>query len=424
MKFLKLISLALALVMALASCDIPVRIEPPDTASEIDAQTQDPISDTTDDTTAAPEASDTISDDDPVSDPVDTDAPTDAPDSSAEIPAETEPVTDSDTTASEPDTTPETPQEPDIQTAPETEPETSPETKPEPKPETEPETKPETKPEPEPDPEPEPEPTPTPEPSASHQHHFVSVERTVETDGEYRITSTKYQCECGEGYIVHLQTYADDPHDYYGEITKSPTCTEDGECRYTCSHCDKIYTHTVEKLGHRFVSSVTKQATASEPGIKTFTCVVCGYTKEEQYELQAIPDADVPTEAEVYSRMMAMQSQYPEGMRWTNDNEYDWHAVPGVIYQGYGCVGFAFILSDAAFGDLPAREVRDFKFEDIRPGDILRVDNDTHTVIVLEVHDDYVVIAEGNFNSSIHWGRTLTREEVEAADYIFTRYPD
>ena len=130
------------------------------------------------------------------------------------------------------------------------------------------------------------------------------------------------------------------------------------------------------------------------------------------------------TPESLYSAMIAMKAQYPEGMPWTNANEYVWYAIPNTIYTGGGCVAFAFILSDAAFGDLPAREISPVRFEDVRVGDILRMENDTHSVIVLEKHENSVIIAEGNYNSSIHWGRELSREAVESADYMYTRYPN
>ena len=132
--------------------------------------------------------------------------------------------------------------------------------------------------------------------------------------------------------------------------------------------------------------------------------------------------AAAPSESEVYKAMVALKSDYPEGMVWTNDNGYSWKG--GIFSTGYGCAGFAFILSDAAFGDLPARMVSDFSYADIRVGDILRINDDSHSVIVLEKHSDHVVIAEGNYNSSIHWGRKLDRSDVEHANYILTRYPE
>lgn len=116
-----------------------------------------------------------------------------------------------------------------------------------------------------------------------------------------------------------------------------------------------------------------------------------------------------------------MKDQYPEGMRWTNSDYYRWKG--GIIPNGYGCVAFAYILSDEAFGSLPARQHTDVS--SIRVGDILRINQDTHSVIVLEVNDEKVVIAEGNYNSSIHWGRTFDRKTLEKSiNYIYTRYPN
>ncbi len=129
-----------------------------------------------------------------------------------------------------------------------------------------------------------------------------------------------------------------------------------------------------------------------------------------------------PTETQVYQQMIALQDQYPEGTPWTNDNKYAWKG--GIFSVGGGCAGFAFLLSDAAFGDLPARWIEPVDFSDVRVGDILRVNGNTHSVIVLTVGKNSVTVAEGNFNNSVHWGRTLTAADVNAADYMLTRYPE
>ena len=93
------------------------------------------------------------------------------------------------------------------------------------------------------------------------------------------------------------------------------------------------------------------------------------------------------------------QTEYAEGASWDNGNEYTWKGGTqgGIAAIGAGCVAFAYILSDAAFGDLPARMTSSVRFSDVKVGDILRVNNDAHTVIVLQVSDAGVVIAEGNF---------------------------
>lgn len=121
----------------------------------------------------------------------------------------------------------------------------------------------------------------------------------------------------------------------------------------------------------------------------------------------------------VYDTLMAQKAVFPEGMKWTNDDYRSWKG--GIYAGGYGCAGFAFAVSDAAFGD--ARAMIHTDYSNVRVGDILRVDNDTHSVIVLEVKADSVIVAEGNYNGSIHWGREIPKSALMGAgSYIMTRY--
>lgn len=133
--------------------------------------------------------------------------------------------------------------------------------------------------------------------------------------------------------------------------------------------------------------------------------------------------APVHEAPEIYNAMIALKKDYPDGTPWTNDNGYAWNG--GIYSMGYGCAGFAFMLSDAAFGNLPARIIDDWSNYQIRVGDILRVNNDGHSVIVLEVNESGVVLAEGNYNNSVHWGRKMSWSEVNnTLTYIMTRYPE
>ena len=154
-------------------------------------------------------------------------------------------------------------------------------------------------------------------------------------------------------------------------------------------------------------------------------------------------DSVIPTPAEAYEAMIALKEkdEYKEGTPWTDFEPYSdekgyyhWRGglLDGKRISAVGCVAFAFILSDAAFGDLPARmyEAGKFTYEDIKAGDILRVNNDRHTLIVLEADDAGVVVAEGNISDGdhkgkVHWGRAISRETVmrDASHYI-TRYPE
>lgn len=152
---------------------------------------------------------------------------------------------------------------------------------------------------------------------------------------------------------------------------------------------------------------------------------------EEAKSKMEARDAIDPTEKEVYESMIALKDEYPEGMPWTNANpegDYRWQGGPlgGKNIVAVGCVAFAFILSDAAFGELKARMYMpgEFEFEDIKPGDILRVNGNSHTVIVLEATDAGVIVAEGNYNASIHWGRPISKEQVmNSVSAYITRYP-
>lgn len=165
-------------------------------------------------------------------------------------------------------------------------------------------------------------------------------------------------------------------------------------------------------------------------------CSICGYVDPASVSQLSKTAGTVPTYEEAYEAMIALKETYPEGMEWTNFKPYGRDGELGSAYRwnggkifgassGVGCSAFAFILSDEAFENLPARAITkgSFKFEDVKVGDILRINNNSHSVIVLKKSAGGVIIAEANYNKSVHWGRAMSKSEVEAADHIITRYP-
>ena len=125
-------------------------------------------------------------------------------------------------------------------------------------------------------------------------------------------------------------------------------------------------------------------------------------------------------EAKAYKKLKAMKKKMPEGMSWTNENSYRFHG--GYINIGYGCSAFAFKMSDAAFG-ADTKATMHKNFNDIKVGDIIRMDDNTHSVIVLKVVGKKLVVAEGNYDESVHWGRVIPISEVkETGTYVLTRY--
>lgn len=151
---------------------------------------------------------------------------------------------------------------------------------------------------------------------------------------------------------------------------------------------------------------------------------------------------DCPTYEEAYEAMIALKEELPEGMVWTNYTPYGRDGEWGDAYRflggkvgltgygfgslGVGCAAFCFYVSDVIFGSLPARTIGrgDFSYEDIKVGDFLRVYGNSHFVTVLRVGSSGVTVAEGNYNKSVHWGRSISKAEImREADFLVTRYP-
>lgn len=123
-------------------------------------------------------------------------------------------------------------------------------------------------------------------------------------------------------------------------------------------------------------------------------------------------------DAAVFRKLYAKKSAYYEGMRWTSSRFYRWNG--GIFSGGYGCSAFVFLLSDAAFGRARARAHTNFS--NVRVGDILRINYNSHSVIVLKVVGNNFVVAEGNYNSKVHWGRVISRSTARAGGtYVMTR---
>ena len=69
-------------------------------------------------------------------------------------------------------------------------------------------------------------------------------------------------------------------HDYTGQITIAPTCTEKGMQTNTCSLCEHCYTQSVARLKHSYDEGVvTEQPTCVHTGTETFSCTGCGLQK-------------------------------------------------------------------------------------------------------------------------------------------------
>lgn len=124
------------------------------------------------------------------------------------------------------------------------------------------------------------------------------------------------------------------------------------------------------------------------------------------YGVDYLANGKPTTEENVQEMLYALQSTYPEGMPWGDSN-------------GKYCASFVNEIWEIITGDWKPYdncEMVSCDFDELRAGD--QVIGASHTYIVLEKHDDYIVIVEGNYACNyggiVHWGREITRQEIES----------
>ena len=144
-------------------------------------------------------------------------------------------------------------------------------------------------------------------------------------------------------------------------------------------------------------------------------------------------------ETDVYNRLMERQHMagYTEGTPWTNDipyrrddpyyNHVEFDGWPSGCYGGVGCFGFMMDMMEYASNyEYPIRLIYGTydNLPEIRVGDGIRLDNNGHSVVVLEVHPDghTVTVAEGNFNSTVHWGRIIDLADPNNGFYYLATF--
>ena len=136
--------------------------------------------------------------------------------------------------------------------------------------------------------------------------------------------------------------------------------------------------------------------------------------------------ADSIQPAQVTEKILAFQETYPDSSPWSKEIYYAWQG--GIYEGGSGGMAFLFTVSDSLFGSLPARMVKPVDYESLRPGDLLRLNDNTHSVMIIDKLEDHVTVVEVMVDrrgvSRVYWGRTLSKSAVEAGDYVLTRYPD
>ena len=145
--------------------------------------------------------------------------------------------------------------------------------------------------------------------------------------------------------------------------------------------------------------------------------------------------AKVPTEAEAYDILMQIKAEYPHGTPWGDDKTWESENYciklsNGTIHYAAfsGWAAFTQMCQDRIFGNysengLTVRHHTDF--DAIKVGDEVAEYGGSHFVIVVEKKADSIIVAEGNFNDEVRWGREVSRSEFENNNYrVNTVYPE
>ena len=146
------------------------------------------------------------------------------------------------------------------------------------------------------------------------------------------------------------------------------------------------------------------------------------FTSRDDQESGTTP-AGADNTTSVRARLEAMKKKYPDGMPFGEEKQYKVNNPEAFGFgTGRACAAFAFELSDYLFGNAPGRRYTNPSL--VREGDVLRINYDTHFIIVLQVFaDGSIDFAEGNCSGRVRWDSHFSADELRRCfTYGCTRY--
>ena len=144
---------------------------------------------------------------------------------------------------------------------------------------------------------------------------------------------------------------------------------------------------------------------------------------KKELALPRLANGEKITKESVSDRLEELRDLYPHGMSCTNENFFYKDPKTGEITGNSGCYAFAMTVYDFVFGYGSFEQARETalneaSFDQIKPGDHIRIHDLPHSVVVLEVSEEGITVFEGNYNGKVHWGRTYSKAELLAYDKV------
>lgn len=149
------------------------------------------------------------------------------------------------------------------------------------------------------------------------------------------------------------------------------------------------------------------------------TSYVTAENKNTQTQTQS-QSSDNLWDLAIGAKILSIQNTLPEGTPMTNENNKWANSVWPFI--GTGCMAFAMYVSDQVYGaSSPVTIIKNPSPESIKAGDAVRVDG-IHTVVAIAVDEKIIIVCEGNYNGTVHWGRVMSKESLRGhVSYIARR---
>lgn len=110
----------------------------------------------------------------------------------------------------------------------------------------------------------------------------------------------------------------------------------------------------------------------------------------------------------ISKKIKQLKRKYPEGKKWS-DKTRD-------RYGNTGCYAYMTKVTEYLYG-VDASSKTHCSFKKIKVGDHIRISDLPHSVIVIEKRKNSVIVTEGNYASSVHWGREITKSYLSRKDY-------
>lgn len=241
---------------------------------------------------------------------------------------------------------------------------------------------------------------------------FSMTAETSVTNAAHRLNKSKLSLKVGKSYKLKVRGKKQNVT-WRSSKKKIATVSKKGKVTAKKAGTATI-TAKIGKKRLRCRVTVTKPVATPKP---TVTSKPTSIPKQTNAPKPSSAPAGTDKEASAYQTLNALRSTYPEGMALTNSYYY----YSKVFGNGYGCYGFAAKLSDTVFGTTKAYTTHS-DFSKIKVGDHIRIGN-YHSVVCLTKGSSWITVVEGNFNSSVHWDRKITKASLASEGFkVYTRY--